>query len=466
MKNSIITALLDSTKIPMGQSGIARLRARFGRDTNLVSVLRGGGLVFLLGIAGYGLTYLTQIVVAQWLGQKEFGIYGYAWSWAHVLSEIATLGLADAMLRFFPQYVVHEDWARGRGLLRYGRALIISGAVAIALGVGAVVWLFGERLGHHYIVPMWLTCGAFPLLALIYTQRNMARAFSRPALAFMPRKVFSPLALLVGVLLLSASGLTPSATLMMLLVVFVLFSIVLAQAIGLRQVIPLQMKTAQPKHENRLWLRVSLPLLMTSSSRILLQQTSLLCLGAYREPEDVAVYFAAARIAALVPFILSSVNALGAPKIASLYAQNKHPELQRFITGATRWIFWPSLLLSLVLIVFGDIPLRMFGPSFVVGTTALWILVFGQFVSASAGPVGRLLSMTGHQDPAAQIDTGAAVLNILLSILLIPPFGLLGAASATTASVVIKNMTTFIVVKRLLKIHSFAFFAPRLGDRA
>ena len=86
------------------------------------------------------------------------------------------------------------------------------------------------------------------------------------------------------------------------------------------------------------------------------------------------------------------------------------------------------------LIVFNDSFLLLFGKDFVQGGMALIILSLGQLINAATGPVGALLTMTGQERGAAVVLGAGATLNVLLSVILVPILGLLGAAIAAASA--------------------------------
>ena len=103
-----------------------------------------------------------------------------------------------------------------------------------------------------------------------------------------------------------------------------------------------------------------------------------------------------------------------------------------------------SLLFCDLALVFIDI--CWFGLDFIEGKTALYVLLFGQLINVLCGPVGYILMMTNKQKILRNIIVVSALLNISLNILLIPEYGILGAAFATTASLILWNISSLIYV--------------------
>jgi O-antigen/teichoic acid export membrane protein len=131
-------------------------------------------------------------------------------------------------------------------------------------------------------------------------------------------------------------------------------------------------------------------------------------------------------------------------------------KLQNKITLSARLIILLSLPIGIILIFFGKVFLSIYGTDFAIGLSSLRILCIGQLVNASVGSVGLLLIMTGHErDSAWGIGLGA-IANVILNFLLIPPWGIDGAAIATSSSMVIWNIILMWFVWKRLGIFSTA----------
>ena len=424
-------------------------------------VLRGAALVFLIRGGGAGLIYLSQVLLARWMEPTQFGIYVYAWSWAILLAFPAGAGFNTASLRFIPEYESRADWSRLAAFVR--RAWSVTCLASVAIGVAGSLIILAAR-GHvaaHYITPLWLAFASVPPLALLALHIDMARGFGWPGLAFAPRLLAAPVLLVAGTVLVIISGAKPTGPLV--LVVALVSSLMIAplqgRAIWAR--LPAAIRKARPTYETRLWSRVALPLLLASGFHVVLSQTDVIMIGAFLAPDDVAVYYAAAKTAVFVSFVLAAVNAVAAPKLAALYAERRLDDLQTLLSDMSHWIFWPALAAAAAAVLLGAEILTLFGPTFSAGHTALVILVFGHLVRAGTGLVGDLLGLTGHQKLNAWVLALSAVLNVILNTLLIPRFGIAGAAAATAVSMAFWNVGLWLLGRRKLGVDTSIINALR-----
>jgi O-antigen/teichoic acid export membrane protein len=177
--------------------------------------------------------------------------------------------------------------------------------------------------------------------------------------------------------------------------------------------------------------------------------------GIFLKPQDVAIYSAAAATSGLVTFPLYAVSALSAPKFAALHAQQRQFDLQALVADVVRWTFWPSLAIALILIAFGPIVLRLFGPGFEQGYVALLILTLGQLVNAFAGPVASLLNMTGHQVVTARVLSASAIFCVAFGLAFTRIWGSVGTAIVFSGAMVLWNAWLAMFVVRKLEIYPF-----------
>lgn len=185
--------------------------------------------------------------------------------------------------------------------------------------------------------------------------------------------------------------------------------------------------SAQRAYNLGAWLKVALPIFFVEGFGYLLTNSDVVVVGLYLQPDEVGIYFAAAKTMALMQFVFFSVKAAAAPRFASLVAEGDKDALARFAGEMARWGFWPSLGLGIVMLLAGHVLLSLFGPGFTAGYPLMAILFLGYLSKASVGPGEVLLTMAGRQQLCAWLYAVVLVSNIGLNMLLIPISGLSGA---------------------------------------
>jgi O-antigen/teichoic acid export membrane protein len=209
----------------------------------------------------------------------------------------------------------------------------------------------------------------------------------------------------------------------------------------------------------REWFIVSLPIFLIESFFFLLTNADVLLVGVFMQPNEVAVYFATVKTLALVHFVYFSVKAGVAQRYAQ-FNQGDRAKLAEFARETVSWTFWPSVAMALVVLILGKPMLHLFGPGFEAGFPLLFPLLLGVVARAAIGPAEALLTMSGNQNICAAVFGATLAVNISLSVLLIPLFGLWGAALATTISMLFEALVLMLTVRRRLGIIMFAFAQP------
>lgn len=418
----------------------------------LTTLARGAGVALSIQITSVGLIYITQILLARWMGVVEFGIYEYAIALGLFLAVFAGLGLPNAVLRFIPEYTVRQDWARLRGMiLGSWQQTIIASLIMAGCGTGFLLAWNAYRDVQH-LFPLLLGIWTVPLLALMKLQLEMIRANRQIALAYAPSLVVYPFLTILAAYLWLQTRQELTSVAAIALSMLSLFLVLAVQLGFFYRGLGKDVWSVPPEYSVRQWLLVSLPLLFVDSSFIILNQTDTLMLGAMLGGKEVGIYNAALKTAAWVNFILLSVNAVAAPMFASLYAAGDRDGLQRLVSAIARCMFLPALLVAVGLIVFAEPVLGLFGPEFVAARWAMTALIVGQLVNVGAGSVGYLLMMTGHHNQCAHVMGWSALVNLLLNLIGIPLLGIAGAALATAVSMALWNIWLHALVVKHLEI--------------
>jgi O-antigen/teichoic acid export membrane protein len=219
-------------------------------------------------------------------------------------------------------------------------------------------------------------------------------------------------------------------------------------AIWVRGALAPDVAGAAPEYRTPEWLRVSLPMLLTSGMVVTMKHIDTIMLGAIVGTDASGLYYPLARISEIAALGLVSTNLIVAPMISELHSTGQRARLQRLLTLAAMVTSAITLAVAIAFWLVGGWVLGLFGAGFVAGYPALLILLGGQIVNALCGPVGVLMNMTGSHDRAALVLTCAAALNVVLNATLIPLYGVSGAATATALSAVAWNLWMFAEVRR------------------
>ena len=136
--------------------------------------------------------------------------------------------------------------------------------------------------------------------------------------------------------------------------------------------------------------------------------------------------------------------------------ENKIEDLRRTYSVVTKWML--SLIFPVFLLVFlfpDQIIKILFGTEYIAGATALSILVFGFMIHAVVGPTAAILQTYGKTKIVMMTNYIGAVINFGLNLLLIPVYGVNGAAIATGFSLALLHILKFLFAYQVAKIQPF-----------
>ena len=426
------------------------IKNRAVKSELITSVFHKAAIALLLQVLGIGIAYLMQVLFARWLGVAQYGIYEYVISIGTLLGFLAALGLPNCLLRFIPKYTVGEDWGKLRGIVWGSWRYVFFSSVTIAvIGIALIVawdWYSSTDLA---LASFLLGMVTIPLLALVRHQREMSRGIKQMTLAYLPSTIAFPILAIAGGFYYRQNLSSPRA---ITIVILSLAIVLLSQLWIFNRQLPKPCFTSQPVYLRKEWFAMALPLLFNDSAFVLLSQTDTLTIGAILGTDRVGIYSAAFKTAAGVSFVLMGINAIAAPMFATLHTQADDQGLQKLTSTVARWLFYPTLIFAILLIASGDRVLSLFGTEFVAARWSMTILVLGQLVNVGAGSVGYLMQMTGHHRQSAWVMGCSAIINLILNLILIPLYGILGAAIATATTMALWNIWLHCLVVKYLGI--------------
>lgn len=435
--------------------------------------LAGGGarkaalVTLMIRVAGAALAYLAQVLMARWMGAHDYGIFSVVWTVVMILALFACLGFSSSPGRFIPLYRSDGALALLRGYLMASRVIVFLAAIAIGGAAALLVLMLRRHLDPAYVQPLMLAMLALPFFALAGVQDGIARAHDRPDLGLMPGFIWRPLLILLLLFVAMQAGSIPDASTAVLAGTIASALVALDQLWRLNRVTGRHVPAGPRAHAPRLWLAVSLPMLLVEGFLQLVTSADVIMVSFWQSPDEVAVYFAASKTLALVHFIYFAVRAASAHRFAALHGAAHESAgraaFEAYVRRAGFWTFWPSVAAAGLLLAVAPFLLALFGPGFEAGTPLIAVLLIGVLARASAGPADALLTMCGLQKVCAVIYSGVFILNVGLNLLLIPPFGLMGAAVATSLAISGEALALILAARLRLGVLPFAPFAFSLA---
>lgn len=427
--------------------------------TGLASVLRGRLVRTGLGTAtlrviGLALTLGTSVLLARVMGPDGLGAYTLAFAAISLLGIPVQMGISSLVLRETAQANAVADWPRLRGIWFWAtrRIALISACVA-ALSV-LVVLAMPQVLPDPARAVFLLGIPLIPLIALSRVRSAALGGLGHVVWGQMPETLIRP-----GLLILFVFGWYLSLGLALspkMVMGLHLTAALLAFAVGLAllsRARPDDLRHAGPREVDPKWANAIWPLALIAGAQSITANADFLMLGWWQAPDQVGIYKVATSGASLTVTGLGILAMITNPRFAALYKTGETRELARLAAYAAALGFAAALPVLVIFALWGDHILSLvFGAAFASGAAAMVILTLGQTLSAFFGTCMGLLNMTGHTKHAMRGMLISVVVNLLLNLVLIPRYGIEGAALATLISTVVWNVLLWWLVRRHLAL--------------
>lgn len=417
---------------------------------------------FLTKVGGIGLGLLVNVVLARLLGPSNFGVYSYILAIMSILVIPVQMGLPRLLVREVAYYNAKDQWGYVKDIFHKANYLVFLTGVVLGMGVLMLVMYFSfyveplKRSTFYVGVPLLVI---MPLSAL---RSSTLKGLKKVVPGILPEEIGRRIVLLilVGILVIfygTGRNLTPPV-IMNLAVLSFLTAFILG-GILLSYYKPEGTKKRETSITYRGLIRRTMPFMLLGGLSIINRKVDIVLLGMLGTSDQVGLFQVATRSAAFITIILSTVNMVVAPLFSDLWARQNVKQLQQILTKSTQVIIAFSLPVALLFIFWGGPILGiLFGAEFVGADLVLAILSLGYLFNAATGSVGKLLNMTGYEYQTAWAIGFSAVSNIILNILLIPRYGMEGAAVASLISFLIWNVYLGWMVYKKLRIIPSVFY--------
>lgn len=436
-------------------------------SSQLRTVAKGSLLTFGGTIVGRGLFFLTRVIVTRVFGAKYFGLLVIGNMVCEFTRTFASMGLPRGGMRFVSVTIGSNKLDRLPGI--FGTAILIP--VFFSLPLSVIIFYLSEIISNSWfktaeLVPvLQLLAFSIPFAVIVRVGLDLSKGFNTTKYSVLVGNLFMPLVTVIFFFLFYFLDAAFNSIIYAIIVstvlsaIFILFLLQkqLQEVMGPSWNNLAFLKRCFITRESREVITYSAPLFLTGLAVTVMNSTDIFMLGQFLDAAYVGVYSAAATIAIfLSSLFIISLNSIFAPLIAAIYGQNAIDKIRHLYITTTRWMFYSFLPLVVFVIIAREQIMSIFGKDFVIdGPVVLFVLLIGHMVNCLTGGVGQILSMTGHQKKELSINVIVIMLNIGLNLLLIPRFGIIGAAIATSSSQITVNMLSVIIVYKIVKVQPF-----------
>jgi len=427
---------------------IVKIFQKFNHDTHLNEILKGSAITFVLKIAGMLLGYALIFIISRNYGADGVGLYSIAINTLIFLSMIAVMGLNISILRYAGQFNQNSDTTKLKLLYQHACELSLPLSLVFALILYLCAGKIAIYLFHNSIYTEIFRVAAFILPFFVAQDINVEfiRGIKKLKISEYFRSVNRPLfticLLPVAVILINRSPALPVYTLGIGVCLGSIYTFIF-----IKKHLKTGCSISKNKFSKKELIYTSFPMMITSVASFAMGNVSIFLLEIFSTTDVAGIFSVAYKIAMFINIALVVVNTISAPKFSELFWAKKYKELQVVLDHSSKLIFTSSLTMALILLCFTEFALSIFGDEFVQGKFTLIILVVGQMFNAMTGSVGIFMNMTGRQKILRNAFLLASLFNISLQIVLIPIFGIEGAALGCMAGSIAVNVFSVAYVR-------------------
>jgi O-antigen/teichoic acid export membrane protein len=445
------------------------------------------GVANLLGVgiaavAGFGL----NIVITRGWTVREAGMFFAAVSAFMIASSAARLGTDVGSVYFISRHraLDQRDRIRGTVLVGLGPVLVVGALLAVVgwAVAPALARLTMPEAGPGGVTALRILLAFVPLAALSDYALAACRGFGQMRPLLTVERIGRTLVQFVAVAVAAWLGLSATTALPVAWAVPYLLAAAVALA-WLAKLVRRADRTGVPgpagpavrtdptgptaaagqtdpagvragAQFGPFW-RFTGPRALSGLAQIVVQRLDIVLLSALRGPADAAVYTAATRFLALGQLSSVALSSSVQHRMAAAFARADHAEARQLYQAATGWLVllsWPAYL---VFAAFAEPMLALFGPGYGTGRGVVVLLALTMLLATGCGMVDMVLNMAGRTAWTFYNALAGSGVNVLANVLLIPPYGILGAALAWTAAILVNNLVPLTQLWWSMRLHPF-----------
>lgn len=395
---------------------------------NVGRIARSGAWSILAAGATAAAAFLVSIIVGRSLGPASLGEYSVVVMVLRLVPNVLAVGIPAAITRFVSEKQGAGEDAATRGAFHLGRRIHLIGFPVPAALVA--LWLWRAK-GHGL-----LAAAVFVGLVIVLLDRDYQallaglRRFRSLSIAAAAGAAVQIAAAVCGFVL----GL-PWQGFVLLFVAATVVGHLLLLAVSRPSLARMPAPELGAEDRSRFLRFAGIMILTITANEIVWGRIELLFLDWLGSGEEVGLYAAGLRLAGLSVLVpLVAARAL-MPEFSWLRANGRHEELARAYPRVCVLLAAVSAPLAVGgAAVAGPLVVTFYGPAFGGAATAAMILIAGTFVNALTGPASAAVLTGPRPRLAAEVGVAAVVVNVALDVLLIPPFGPVGAAIGTVSA--------------------------------
>jgi O-antigen/teichoic acid export membrane protein len=436
-----------------------------GFENNISVVAKGGGITFIGKLFTNVIRLILAIVLARVLGTTQLGYYSLSLSAGNIAMGIALFGLDAAVIRFIAIMAARKDEEGTWEAIQIG----IGVSLFLSTVMGVLLYAFSFYLSETVfnnpdLTPYLQLISVFvPLLVVNDQLFNSLRGFKQFNLSVLAQYIYQPITRLILVGILLVVGLNAKTA----IISYGLATITASGAMFyfLNRQFPLTRSLKVTGKVLRDMFVFSYPVWLSGLLIKFQGNIQTIFIGSLNTISGVGIFSVASQITMVSGEFSSSINTTSKPIIAELHDKGDIVQMEKIYQLANKWVVIAQLPIFLIMVLFPQTILSIFGEDYTNGALALIILAVGSLLKVGTGMGGIIIDMAGYTKLKLMNSVIRLTIFIVLDLWLILKWGLVGAAIAVLGGEGIVNILRLVEVYFINKIlpYNRSFFKPVLA---
>ena len=405
-------------------------------------VTRGVVGTILLKVGSGALAFALFSLAARTMSPDGFGIFATWLSVAQIAAVVGLVGQESLLVRFLNEYQVGDRPDLIKGVLQSSVKITSVAMLFVILGIAIVASLRGDWWVLILAVAAYTAVNAGVMLGSQVARSLVSILMGEGNREFFWRVI---VVLFLLAMLLGHRQLDPAE--LFAVMTIAMSAGLAAQIISIARVLPDLRGTAARSEPSR-WRSSALHFWLASILEAANQYFDVILVYWMLDPVTAGIYFAASRLANIFAMLSAALYTFGARRLPSLYFSRNHQEFGRTLQLMAE-VTALCVAAGLAMIwIGGPYLLSLFGPHFTTQHSVLIVLAIGTAIQAAGGPSAAILQLTGHERIYVPVVAANVALRLVGFLILIPWFGLLGAAISATVSLALATVALNVLCRR------------------
>jgi len=409
-------------------------------------------------VIGLIFNLLGRIFIARFYTPADYGLFNIYFTILSIFATFGSIGLVTGISRNIAYYIGKNEKDKIPSIIGWGIAI----GLATSITIGVILFLFANPIASLFsedpILGYYFRIAAIviPFSVLSMSLQSVFRGFQR----IKERIIFQDLGknslvlaliLTIGFFALDFQNVILAMAGTVIVISIMLFIYFIKNK---KKLLGVKKSFGWSSSIGKKLLLFSLPLLLVNIMHSVTSWADTMLIGYFLIEDFVGYYQAAEPLSHIIGIALSVTHFLYNPLVTTFYAQNKIQENRVIFTTITKWVCFGTLPIALILLFYPNwIVTFFYGEEYILAVIPLQILAIKAFLNNFVGPVGGTLTAYGKTKFLMYATGTSAGLNVILNIILIPYYGIIGAAIATAISTTYYSMIKVKKLKDISGIH-------------